>query len=591
MLCSTPTQTTTFHQPNFTSPQQTFSSPQPTINRTPATIASPLQQESFSIERECWSIYRDRFKYIILSSISVQYILLMVYSIILNIGFLNPLTWIKEIFSILFSPLILVIIVHIYFTLKPLLGEKIYYPSRFEKFIRSFKHDSLILLLDVFIGICTSLLFVRYLSEDFKRLSIVYDGKRYLNQNFAFLTFVGAFVRCYFYFKPSENGLSINFPDIHQSKLLQVKRQIVVALKTSFKRTLIPLMHCVGCYAVLGGFYKFMITILFGLQDATIYDHVLNLVNFRLLAAGWILSALVWSYLSVMNNLITIFTTEPKMFYVEGANTLTLSDALETSKFKITQQLAAQDLFILSQNHNEIRRKQFYALSNPGAHPTNWKRIVKVSLGLVDKFSDDIKQTVDTICKNRSNNNVHPLTQQPYHQFFEGKRMMREFNTMNGIRNLASVPLVEPVAVEQTKTNNVEKVKQKLLSYPLVYFLFGETEDAKLNFILQQNAQTIEWVVQGLGTLVVHSIDEDTYGVVQHDARLIIKSFIKLKYSLEKVSSINSIAKDRQFISLRAIVRRTLYQFVRRFSRHFDDLLLDPEDIRALLPFVSFKEL
>jgi nucleoporin NDC1 len=589
MLCSTPTQSS-FHQPNFTSPT-TFSSPPPPIPRATSTLALSQEPQQFSIERECWNVYRDRFKYVILSSIIVQYILLMIYSIILNIGFLNPLVWLKEIFSILFSPLILVIIVHIYFTLKPMLDEKIYYSSRFEKFVRGFKHGSLILTLEFFIGIFTSMLFLRYLSDDYKRLSVELDGKRFLNQNFAFLIFNGAFMRCYFYFNPSNSGNCISFPIINQSKMLRARRQIVVALKSSFKKTLIPLVHYIGFYAVFGSAFKYLLIKVFILNDASIYDHILNLINLRLLAIGWILSSLIWCNMDVMNNLIIIYTTEPKMFEVDGMNVLTLVDALETKKFRITQYLAAQDLCLLSENPVDIRRRQYYALSNPGAHPKNWKRLVKVTMSLMDNFSDELKLTIDTISKNRSNNNGNIHGNQPFHQFFEGKRMMREFNTLNGIRSLTTTELVAPIQDEKQKINYSEKVKQKLMTNQLVYFLFGETEDAKLNFLLTNKSQTIEWIVQGISEIVVHSIDEDSYGVVQQDIRLIVKSLIKLKSTLEKVASVNSVAKDRQFISLRAVVRRSLYKFVMRFSRYFDDLLLDIEDMRALTSYASFKEL
>lgn len=180
---------------------------------------------------------------------------------------------------------------------------------------------------------------------------------------------------------------------------------------------------------------------------------------------------------------------------------------------------------------------------------------------------------------------------QPIYQFYENKRMAREFNDFNGIRNLTSAQLKSQPAVEETKPSYVDIVKQKLMANRFIRYFLGEQEDAKLNFLLVHNSQTIEWITQGISSIVARSINEDSFGVVQHDTRQIIKSLIKLKNVLDKVGSVNSIAKDRNFIALKAAVRRSLYRIVDEFSRFFDDLLLDGEDTRALYAFVNFKEL
>jgi nucleoporin NDC1 len=572
---------------------QTISSPVP-ATRTFTASSTNLNQPSES-ERECWSICRDRFKYVIFFSVAIQYILLMLYSIIPNVGFLlHPVTWAKEIFSILLSPLILVTVIHGYFTLKPFLEEKVYLPTRMSKFIRSFTHESSIIFLNFFIGLFTSLLFVRYLSDDMKTLTTKTEDKKFLNEKFAFLLLNGAFMRCYFYFKRGETERSIAFPIIHQSKFLQLRRQIVTVLKASFVNSLIPVFHFIGFYIVFGGSFCYVLRRVFGLsiEEVSFLESFATVVNVRLLVASWILSSMIWSNMELMGKTINIFTTEPREFSIEGANTLTLAEALSMTKFQITQQLAAQDLYNLADNPISARRKQYYALSNPGGHPHNWKRLVQNSLAIINNFSNDLKSAVESISKNRNNNNTSSTMNQPIYQFYENKRMAREFNDFNGVRSLASSTLnMQPTMDTKQHPNYVDSVKQKLMANRFVRYFLGETEEAKLNFLLIHNSQTIEWITQGISSIVARSISEDSYGVVQHDIRQIVKSLIKLKNVLDKVGSVNSIAKDRNFIALKAAVRRSLYRIVAEFSRFFEDLLLDSEDIRALHAFATFKEL
>lgn len=572
---------------------QTISSPSP-ASRTFVASTPNIKNQPSESERECWSICRDRFKYVIFFSVAIQYVLLMLYSIIPNVGFLlHPVVWVKEIFSILLSPLILVTVIHGYFTLKPFLEARVYLPTRMSKFIRSFTHESSIIFLNFFIGLFTSLLFVRYLNDDIKTLTVKTEDKKFLNEKFAFLILNGAFLRCYFYFKRDENVQSIAFPIIHQSKFLQLRRQIVSVLKASFVNSLIPVLHFVMFYIVFGGSFCYVLRRLFGLsiEDGSILESFATVFNLRLIVSSWILSAMIWSNMELMGKIINIFTTEPREFSIEGADTLTLAEALSMSKFQIAQQLAAQDLCNLADSPISARRKQYYALSNPGGHPHNWKRLVQNSLAIVNNFSDDLKSAVDSISKNRSNVNTSSTMNQPIYQFYENKRMAREFNDFNGIRSLATSPLKMQSTAESKQPDYVESVKQKLMANRFIRYFLGEAEEAKLNFLLVHNSQTIEWITQGISSIVARSISEDSYGVVQHDIRQIVKSLIKLKNVLDKVGSVNSIAKDRNFIALKAAVRRSLYRIVSEFSRFFEDLLLDSEDIRALHAFVGFKEL
>lgn len=566
---------------------QTISSP--SAPRPKVAPSTDLKSEN---ERECLDLCRDRFKYVIALSVVIQYFFLMLYAILLNISFLHPVTWAKESVSILCSPLMFVVVIHGYFKLKPLLEEKVYYPTRFSRFIKGFRHESAIVSLNFFIGLFTSLIFIRYLHDDFKTLTYKAGEKKFLNEKYAFLVLNGAFASCYFYFNQRGFDQTFAFPVIHQSKFLQLRRQFVAVLKSSFVRSLMPAVHFLAFYVIFGGTSSYLLRRVFRLNadDSSIFESFAFVLNLRLLAYSWILTSVIWCNVELMTHVTRIFATEPKEFPIEGAS-LTLPEALGLTKFQITQQLAAQDLSNLADSPNPARRKQFYTLSNPGGHPHNWKQLVQKSSVIIDQFCGDLKKIVDGMHKNSSNVNNNNYNQ-PMNQFYENKRVVREFNGIQGIRNLGPAgPLkYEPVVIEK-KTDYVSIVKQRLLRNQVLFYFLGESDFIKLDFLISQNSQTIAWMAQGISAIIAKSISEDSYGVVQHDIKQVLKSFIKLKSLLDKVGTISVIAKDRNLIALKSAVRRSIYRITAEFSHYFDDLMLDPEDIRTLQGFVTFKEM
>lgn len=571
---------------------QTISSPQ-LSSRTLTTPASPNFNQPSEHERECWIVCRNRFKCVILLSVPVNFFMLMVYSLVMNVSLLNPVNWVREFFTFPVLLLMLAVVTHGYFTLKDLLQEKVYYATRLSKFIKRFNHDSILLSLDIFIGIFTAVMFIRYLGDNFKTFTLLEEKKKFLNEKFTFLILNGAFIRCYFYFKQRDE--SLNFPMVYQSRALELKRQIITVLKASFYNSLVSTCHFLGFYTIFGSFYCHALQKVpfMGIEDTTIMGVIATVFNPRLVIYSWILSSLIWSNMEIMNRIVHLYATAPKEFPI-GGSSFTLADALTMSKFKITQQLAAQDLYLLADNPSSVRRKQFYELSVPGGHPHNWKHLVQKTVEIIDSFSNDLKMTVESISKIQStSNNANEKAYQATFQFFEGKRLAREFNNFNGIRSLSSnAPLhMQPMSTEKKPSSIIDNVKKRLMQNKFIFFFLGTNEYAKLNFLMVQNAQTISWITQGISGIIVRSIQEDSYGVVQHDIKLITKSFIKLKNMLDKCGTVSSVAKDRHFLAMKSAVRRSLYRVVEKFSRFFDDLLMDPEDVRALHAFVTYKEL
>ena len=112
-------------------------------------------------ETQCKNICLERFKYVLLFSAAIQYLILIIFAIPLDLRYLNPLRWFTELFSILCSPLSLFNVIYGISSLNIMLKEKIYYGKRISRFIKGFSHEALMLFLNIFIGLFTSRLFVR----------------------------------------------------------------------------------------------------------------------------------------------------------------------------------------------------------------------------------------------------------------------------------------------------------------------------------------------------------------------------------------------------------------------------------------------
>lgn len=565
-----------------------------TTRTIPSSSAASMSAVIPHKELEGRQICIDRFKWVILSSVIAQYLILMVFSIVLNISNIHPVMWFKELFSIIFSSLTFVTVLFCGFSLNSLLKEKIYQPTRFRCFISGIAHNSTMLVLNIFIGFLTSRMLVRYLPAEYQFISNKSEEKmNSLNENCAFLLLNGAFIRLYhLYFKRPCIHQCLEFPIIYQSKLLQVRRLIMSTISTAFKKSILPTFHFVGFYIIFRGTFYCLLRYLFmlNLQDTSLWESFTILFNVRLLIYSYILASLVYGNIMLMTQLIEIFTTQPYQFPIENSNSLTLADALVMTKFPIIQQLAAQDLNQLADSPNGIRRNEFYKLSNPGAHPNNWKQLVKSSLMIIDCFAAELKKSIEGASKNNNNIIARGNLMQPIMQFYENKRLTRDFNSALGVRPLAaSSPLISQPQPIKNEPDIGSTIKNKFMSNRFIFYFFGEMSDAKLNFLLTQQSQTVVWIVQGLAAIVARSILEDKYGVVQHDIKQILKSFILLKKALDGITTVN--AKDRNFIVLKAAVRRSLYRIVIEFSCFFEDMLLDFDDIVLLKSFDTFREL
>lgn len=575
-------------------------------------IQLPPPQINSSKESECRKICTKRFTFVIFYSIAAQYILLLLFLFLVNLQLLHPIVWIKSTFYILFSfytwlwtlPLIITITIYGVFNLKPYLKPREFHGSRFVSFYKNFLQQLIILVLNALIGLLTAHLYIKYLKEDYRVFKLKTEELTVLNEKHFFLLLSGLYMGVYYFFYKRAPQVIV-FPVVQQSKYVLLRQQFYSILKSSMLSSFMPVTKFVMLFTITSKIIIYLTSVVFFLdiQEKSFWDGFSILMDARLILVVWVLSSQILSNMDLMHQLTNILSTQPRSFPIEDNEELTLCEAMSFNNFQMTQQLAAQDLFLLSERANDPRRIQFYNLSIPGGHPNNWKQLVAQSLNLIDNYSTELSRSIEKITSSKNNNKclpfykVHPTLSNEVAE----KLFVRQYNENSGIRSMAATPLeepkVKPPTVQQTLVKNlsekVEALNKRVQALPIVFYCFGEAENARLCFLLVQQSQQVVWTSLGLATIVAASLKEDNYGVVQNDIKRILKALLRLKGILDKISSINLGDKkiDRVYFALKSSIKRAVYKIVTVFSRYFDDLNMDADEIRSLQPFVFFKEL
>lgn len=332
---------------------------------------------------------------------------------------------------------------------------------------------------------------------------------------------------------------------------------------------------------------------------------------------------------------------------------VTLVQALANTKVPIVRQLAALDLYTLSEFDDVYkRRQQIYALSIPGGHPYNWNALSAQCLSLINAYNAELQEAIKDIKKAlpqiKYNNNQMP-NQAQYMKSFSSSLLTapptefrsstptsatemadkirnRQYNDTHGIRNMLSpVPptgnsdndqLLSPiksVADPCARFNRtIDLLQQRLQSFkitilnaPGISYLFGQSETARLHAALTiAKAEEIGWIVQGLASIAVHSMHEDRYGVVQMNLSEIFGVLLQLRETVNKIpalgvlgtSSVTSpylrtnASKANGANVIRNAVKRSLYHLCITFDEYLTDLISDPNELRILQNYIEFLE-
>ena len=147
--------------------------------------------------------------------------------------------------------------------------------------------------------------------------------------------------------------------------------------------------------------------------------------------------------------------------------------------------------------------------------------------------------------------------------------------------------------VSEKLSQAIDAIKSKLG----IKYLFGYLPMDMITHCLE-DGQVIIWSVQGLANMLVASLTEDQFGIVQKDLLVVLSGFIKLKQCIEKMNRIPCLTrrgagsngmciKMKQGIA--AAVKRSLYNVCLHFGPYLKDLQLSSE-VMAVVKNVSIEK-
>lgn len=639
-----------------------------------------------TVEIECKKICTIRCLCAVAWSVAMQFVLLVLFLLFVNFSILHPLTWITSTFWLIFSiwtwlwimPLLSAVIVYGVYLGKIYLNQRQVHRTRFVTIYKRTLPTCMFLALHSVIGFLTTWLYSKFLSTDYQSLVLRESecatdewiaNSICLNEKYLLLSLYGASVAVWYCWKKDPSLEPCEFPIIHQSKYLRVRAFVYSLLRSTLLRALVPVASSFVAYNFIG-----QLPLLWTLGKLFNANLVLNesihVYDVKFLLFVWILSSHILSNLHLMAFLFQVFLTEPRVFPIEAKSLaapngnyfaqpmpqttdVTLVQALANTKVPIVRQLAALDLYTLSEFDDVYkRRQQIYALSIPGGHPYNWNALSAQCLSLINAYNAELQEAIKDIKKAlpqiKYNNNQMP-NQAQYMKSFSSSLLTapptefrsstptsatemadkirnRQYNDTHGIRNMLSpVPptgnsdndqLLSPiksVADPCARFNRtIDLLQQRLQSFkitilnaPGISYLFGQSETARLHAALTiAKAEEIGWIVQGLASIAVHSMHEDRYGVVQMNLSEIFGVLLQLRETVNKIpalgvlgtSSVTSpylrtnASKANGANVIRNAVKRSLYHLCITFDEYLTDLISDPNELRILQNYIEFLE-
>ncbi|XP_041660302.1 nucleoporin NDC1 isoform X2 [Cheilinus undulatus] len=228
-----------------------------------------------------------------------------------------------------------------------------------------------------------------------------------LNEYQVFLLLAGAFVG----FSHSLLGVIHNmnyvaFHTVQQYKYLRFKGSLPLVVKCSATQALYSVRNFIVLYYFLGYIPRAWICKTLNLQlNSSVHqlDSIAGLLDLSLLYHLWISATFLLFTWHITLQLFRIFVTEVYSFPVQSSFTedshQCLPRVLTDRQPMIVKFLALQDLALLSQ-HSPSRRCEVFSLSQPGGHPHNWNAISKECLSLLADLTQRLVAYHDTVATN-----------------------------------------------------------------------------------------------------------------------------------------------------------------------------------------------
>ncbi|KAK4883626.1 hypothetical protein RN001_006945 [Aquatica leii] len=285
-----------------------------------------------------------------------------------------------------------------------------------------------------------------------------------------------------------------------------------------------------------------------------------------------------------------------------------LSNLLETACkelfYKPTGCSNVQHFYLLS-IWSPQRRQMLYTLSQPGGHPHTWKRLIESILTLLSTFQEHLNKGLQNSPYPQDQKSINEPTlemlSQSYFEFNEIYANMRPMD-LNPLVETAQIIEVESKKwafseltdyFKDTITLKFGEFVSYVQNLPSYKYLFDDLTEAQIQECFR-SGQTIVWVVQGLANIIVKSLNEDPYGVIQRDLPVVLSNLVELKTTLDKLSKGSGPIKKgsngddfsrKMSDNVNNATRRSLTSICRTFSDYLEDIPVDREVRVELLAF------
>ncbi|KAI4498396.1 hypothetical protein M0802_006575 [Mischocyttarus mexicanus] len=403
------------------------------------------------------------------------------------------------------------------------------------------------------------------------------------------------------------NQRYFHFSIIPLSKFSKFKTGIYTILSSLRYVSFWPIIYFFTGYYLMGSYMRdFILSITSAQIDVKQMDSLSSLLSISLVFYLWAYQSALIFVIKMTILLLEIFLTEwipleiqQTSVFNNNTSTIMLTDVLSCDDIPMVQHLGYLDLYTFA-GKQKARREILFALSQPGGHPYNWNCIIGKVLNFVNGFTNELNAITNKSKGQQylpSNSMLTSLklsafkNEQTYHM----RKLIAETIPSTNSNDESSPPEVK----YKYFLNKKDTVISYLLSKPFIYYIFGEQEDFKVEYTLLK-AQAVIWAVEAISTLVVVSLGEDLYGIVQKDFSNIFKMLLGLKLSCDKLQKSNILNKklhssDKSstkliFNSLRNASRSSIYRITISFHKYISDLKLDCSILEQLQPFLNYKD-
>ncbi|CAI5452105.1 unnamed protein product [Caenorhabditis angaria] len=266
----------------------------------------------------------------------------------------------------------------------------------------------------------------------------------------------------------------------------------------------------------------------------------------------------------VMRPISFIFPPSYAVYSPTPEQTRTLTNVLETSD-PMLKMFALFDLRQVAWN-DEIRRRDVFSLSQPGGHPRNWKCVSSVCVRHLDELCSKMKTSAARLVgyswADHEDNEDDDI---PTRDALLMPRRMREMTNRVKSRR--------PQYTQQ-QSSLIQKILGK---FSMI---------TPKNVVSRYDAQINSYAAEALYMLIIDSLGEDKYGVVQKDLNDLIGLLCKLISSIDAYERARASIADKSDITYLRIVDSSLQSSLQRvvasFGNHLRSLNLPVENLQTI---------